>query len=266
MIKCGRQLRGPLQVQRPHLPRGTGDVGAPRHLPELLHHRRHLLPLRPAEVRHEIRILDLQRGPGLPQALQRQLLGRPVRLLEERDMGHRGGARLPQHQQPVQERPADRDGHLLLHHHQAQDPVLHGQPDPPHGAHLLLVYPGVLPASRGGRESDPRNFHSAVPGGLPAPGVEDLAADLPGTAAHRQVPALHLPHEHRVHSGHGDHPQLELPGPPDAPDAQLDPRGLSQVPAHHALHEETQENETKMDDGDARGRGWGYSPPLPRLT
>ncbi|CAL1282911.1 unnamed protein product [Larinioides sclopetarius] len=41
-------------------------------------HRRHVLPLRSAEVRHEVRLVDLQWGPGLAQSLQRQRLGGPV--------------------------------------------------------------------------------------------------------------------------------------------------------------------------------------------
>ena len=33
----------------------------------LLHHRRHLLPLRPADLHHEVRVLDLHWRPGQAQ-------------------------------------------------------------------------------------------------------------------------------------------------------------------------------------------------------
>ncbi|GIY92187.1 acetylcholine receptor subunit beta-like 1 [Caerostris extrusa] len=86
------------------------------------------------------------------------------------------------------------------------------QSDPADGAHFLPLYPGLLSARRGWRKSDPWHLDPAFAGRFPAPSVEDLATDFAGTSAHRQVPAVHLPHEHGVHPGHRDHPQLELPG------------------------------------------------------
>lgn len=178
-------------------------------------------------------------------------------------MGHRGGARLPQHPQPVEDGPADGDRHLLLHHDPPQDPLLHGQPDPADGAHLLPLHPGLLPARRGRRESDPRHLDPALARRLPAARLEDLAADLARASAHRQVPALHFPHEHGLHPRHRDHPQLELPRAPDPQDAQLDPGGLPQVPTRSAAHEEAQENPAPVDDGDARTGRDASPPPYP---
>ncbi len=53
-------------------------------------------------------------------------------------------------------------------------------------------------------------LHFAVTGRLPAAGVQDSAAHVPGAAAHRQVPPLHVHHEHRLHPSYCSHHQLEL--------------------------------------------------------
>lgn len=165
-------------------------------------------------------------------------MGGSVRLLEVGHVGHSRSARLPQHPQPVQDRAAHGDGHLVLHHDPPQDPLLHGQPDPADGAHFLPLHTGLLLAGRGRRKSDPWHLDPALTGRLPAAGLQDLAADLARASAHRQVPAIHLPHEHGLHPGHRDHPQLELPRAPDSQDAKLDPGGLPQVPTRSAAHEE----------------------------
>ncbi|GFR06699.1 uncharacterized protein TNCT_669191 [Trichonephila clavata] len=147
----------------------------------------------------------------------------------------------------------DRDGHFFLHHDSTQDAFLHRELDPPHGADLFPLHPRLLPARRGRRESDVGHLHPAVPGRLPVACLQDPAPHLTRVAPHRQVPALHLPHEHRLHPSHRDHHQLELQGAQDTQNAQLDPRGLPPIPAHHAHDEASQEDASALDDGPARG-------------
>lgn len=105
-MQRGRELRGAIQEQRAHLSERRRPLGASGHLPEFLHHRRHLLPLRPANLHHEIRLLDVQRRPSVPGFVQQQELRRSVRLLEERHLGHNQRSCLPQH---LQRRLSNRD-------------------------------------------------------------------------------------------------------------------------------------------------------------
>lgn len=60
---------------------------------EFLHDRRDVLPVRPANLRDEVRLLDLQRRPGVAVPLQQQGLRGPLRLLEVRNLGHCRGDR-----------------------------------------------------------------------------------------------------------------------------------------------------------------------------
>lgn len=145
-MQRGRELRGALQEQRADLSKRRRALGPTCDLPEFLHHRRHVLPVRPANLHHEIRLLDVQRRPSLPGLVQQQELRRPVRLLEERHLGHHQRACLPQH---LQRRLSNRDGHHFLHNNQTQNPVLYGELDPAYRAHLFPLRAGVLPSSRG---------------------------------------------------------------------------------------------------------------------
>ncbi|GIX77218.1 acetylcholine receptor subunit beta-like 1 [Caerostris extrusa] len=111
--------------------------------------------------------------------------------------GHRGGARIPQRLQQLQVRKGHRNRHLFLHHY-TQDAVLHREPDPADGADLTFVYPGVLPARGGRREVTLGISILPVARRLPAARSQDPAPTA-RAAPHRKVPALHLPHEHRLH-------------------------------------------------------------------
>lgn len=65
-----RQLRGTLQEQRSHLSERRRAVGTASDLPEFLHDRRDVLPIRSANLHHEVRLVDVQRRPGLSSPLQ----------------------------------------------------------------------------------------------------------------------------------------------------------------------------------------------------
>ena len=62
--QSGRQLRDGDGHEGGHPPGRPRALAGARLLQELLLHRRHLLPLRPAGVLHEVRVLDLQQGRG----------------------------------------------------------------------------------------------------------------------------------------------------------------------------------------------------------
>lgn len=239
-------------------------MGSAGHLPELVHDRRDVLPVRSADVHHEVRLVDVQRRPGLAGAVQQQELCRSFRLLEVRYVGHHRGAGLPER---VRRQP-DRDGHHVLHHHPAQDPVLHGQLDPADGTDFVPLRACVLPACRSRRKGDARYQYSAVTGCVPVAGVEDSAADLARTATDCQVFAVHLHHEHRLHPGHRHHHQLELPWAAHAPHAHVDPVRVPALPAGHAAHEAPPEDAAPLDDGDARHEHAPAAahPPLVRLA
>jgi len=111
--------------------------------------------------------MDVQRGPGVPRAVQQQELRGPVGLLEVRHMGHHRSARLPECVPRRKETEPHRDGHHVLHYHPEENSFLHCQLDPPHGAHFISLRVSVLSASRGRRKSDTRNQYSPVTGCVP---------------------------------------------------------------------------------------------------
>ena len=74
-------------------------------------------------------------------------------------MGHYRGARVPQRTQRVD---AYGDGHYVLHHDPAEDPLLHCQLDSPHRPHLIPLRPRVLLAGRGRRKGHFRHQHSPL--------------------------------------------------------------------------------------------------------
>jgi len=63
-VQCGRKVRGVLQAERRHLQPRRGAVDSAGHLQELVYDRRAVLPVRPAGVQDEVRLLDVQRRPG----------------------------------------------------------------------------------------------------------------------------------------------------------------------------------------------------------
>lgn len=249
IFQRGRQLRGAIQEQRAHLSERRRPLGPTGDLPEFLHHRRHVLPVRPANLHHEIRFLDVQRRPSLPGLVQQQELRRPVRLLEERHLGHHQRSGLHEH---LQRRLSNRDRHHLLHNHQTQNPVLHSEPDPADRAHLFPMRARVLPSSRGRRESDSGDQYPPLIGRVPVTGQQDPATDLVGAPVDRQVSPLHVHHEHGQHPSHGDHHQLELPRAEDPQNASIDQEDILEVSANYTDDEEAQEDASQVDDGDSK--------------
>ena len=167
--------------------------------------------------------------------------------MEERDLGHHQRAGLPKH---LQGRFPNGDGHHVLHHHQTENLVLHGESYSPDRAHLISLRAGVLPSGRGWRESDAGYQHSPLVGRVSVTGQQDSATDVSGASADRQIPAVHFHHEHGQHPRHGDHHQLELPRAEDAPNATADQENIPQVSADDLADEETEENAPQVDDGD----------------
>ncbi|XP_012928871.1 neuronal acetylcholine receptor subunit alpha-2 isoform X2 [Heterocephalus glaber] len=228
-----RGVRSDPHDQGPPLLHGRRALGAPGHLQELLQHRRHLLPLRPAELQDEVRLLDLRQGQDRPGADGAD--GGPEGLLGERRVGHRGGhGHLQQQEVRLLRRDLPRR-HLRLRH-PAPAALLHHQPHHPLPAHLLPHRAGLLPALRLRREDHAVHLSAAVAHRLPAAHHRDHPVHLAGHPAHRRVPALHHDLRHPVHRHHGLRAQRAPPldahphhGPLGAPG----PAGLRAPVAAH---------------------------------
>ena len=85
-------------------------------------------------------------------------------------------------------------------------------------------------------KGDVGHQYSAVTRCVLAARVKNPSTDIDRVAAHCQIPALHLHHEHRLHSSHCCHHQLELQGAQNSLNAKLDTGPLSQVPTNHSPH------------------------------
>ena len=131
-------------------------------------------------------------------------------------MGHHRGSRIPQCTQRNGAGNTHGDGHYVLHHHSAEDPLLHCQLDPPHRPHLIPLRPGVLLACRGWRKGHLRHQHSPLTRCVPLARLQNLTADIARPPAHCQIPAIHIHHEHGLHPCHGRHHQLEFQGTKDS--------------------------------------------------
>ena len=117
-----------------------------------------------------------------------------------------------------------------------ENTFLHCQFNPSHRPHFIPLRARILLARRGWREGylrwvyfeetfphkkeigylitsrlfHHRHQHSPVTCRVPAARVKDSPAHLTRPTAHRQIPALHLHHEHSLHPGYRRHHQLEL--------------------------------------------------------
>lgn len=67
-LQCRRRIRRHAHDQGPAVPHRSCSLGPPGHLQVLLLHRRHLLPLRPAELQDEVRLLDVRPRQDRPGA------------------------------------------------------------------------------------------------------------------------------------------------------------------------------------------------------
>ncbi|KOX71570.1 Acetylcholine receptor subunit beta-like 1 [Melipona quadrifasciata] len=129
---------------------------------------------------------------------------------------------------------------------QTEDLVLHGESHTTDRAHLLSLRAGVLPSGRGWRESDAGNQHSALVGRVSVTGQQDSATDVAGASVDRQIPSVHLHHEHGQHPRHRDHHQLELPRAEDPQNAAADQENIPQVSADAPADEATEENPAQI--------------------
>jgi len=72
-IQRRRQIRSVLQAERGDTESRRRAVDPASHLQEFVHHRCKIFPVRPAELRDEIRLVDVQRRPGnIAQTVRRQ--------------------------------------------------------------------------------------------------------------------------------------------------------------------------------------------------
>ncbi|XP_027405783.1 neuronal acetylcholine receptor subunit alpha-2 isoform X2 [Bos indicus x Bos taurus] len=210
--------------QGPPLLLGPAALGTACHLQELLQHRRHLLPLRPAELQDEVWLLVVRQGQDRPGADGAD--GGPEGLLGERRVGHRQRHRHLQHQEVRLLRRGLRRRHLLLRH-PAPAPVLHHQPHHPLPAHLLPHRARLLPALRLRREDHPVHLCAALTHRLPAAHHRDHPVHLAGHPAHQRVPALHHDLRHPVHCHHRLRAQCPPPLRQHPQHAPLGAGGLS---------------------------------------
>lgn len=126
---------------------------------------------------------------------------RPAGLLSVGGMGHHGRAG-GQAREVLRVLRGTVPGHILQHHAQAEDAVLHGQPDHTVRGHIVPVRVGVLPAVRVRREGVAVHIHTAVAHRvLPAAG-RDHTAHVAHRAAARQIPAVHHGPGHAVRVRH----------------------------------------------------------------
>jgi len=103
------------------------------------------------------------------------------------------------------------NGHNVLHSNSKENSVLHCEFDTAHSPHIFPVRASVLLASRSRRKGHAGHKHFTVTSRLPTARLQNTATHFFSTAAHRQILAIHVHHEHRQHIGHCYHNQLELP-------------------------------------------------------
>lgn len=70
IFQCRRRVRRHPHDQGPPVSHRANPLGAPRHLQVVLLHRRHLLPVRPAELQDEVRLVDVRPRQDRPGALR----------------------------------------------------------------------------------------------------------------------------------------------------------------------------------------------------
>lgn len=101
-------------------------------------------------------------------------------------------------------------GHILQHHAQAEDAVLHGEPDHTVRGHIVPVRTGVLPAVRVWREGVPVHIHPALAHRvLPTPG-RDHPAHVAHRAPARQISPIHNGPGHVVRVRHRGRAERKL--------------------------------------------------------
>ena len=77
-----------------------------------------------------------------------------------------------------------------------------GELDSAHRPYLISVRPCVLLTGRGRRKSHTWYQHSPVTRCVSSAGIENPAANFSCAAINRQIPALYVHHEHRLHPGY----------------------------------------------------------------
>lgn len=99
----------------------------------------------------------------------------------------------------------------LLQSDPSQNFILHRKLDHPLRVDFLPIGKRVLLARGRWREDDHVHKYPIGVGGVPVTGQQDPAAHVHLDPFDRQVPLVHLHHEHLHYIHHGDHNKLELP-------------------------------------------------------
>ena len=151
-------------------------------------------------------------------------------------MGHHGGAGPAQREILQLLRRHALPRHLLQHHVEAQDALLHGQFDHPVRRHFLSLRARLLPAGRFRREDVPLCLHPPLPHCvLLAPG-RDYPADVADRPSPGQIPPIHDDTGDAVRPGDDHSAQRQLPLAVDPPDGALGQTRLYRILAQTAVH------------------------------
>jgi len=122
--------------------------------------------------------------------------------------------------------------YFLQHHAEAQDAVLHCEPDRALRGYFLPIGAGLLPASRLGREGGPVHFHPAVADHVLLAHLRDHSVDVTGAAAAGKISPLHHGDGRSVGRHHHHRPQRPLPQAEHPQNGAVGERGESvkQIP------------------------------------
>ena len=135
-------------------------------------------------------------------------------------------------QEPLRLRPSQATARRLDNLHAAhpqENPVLHGQPDHSVRPDIVPQRLHLLPAGGCWRKDDHVRLHPPRSHRIPAPRLKDLASDITHSSSDRQVPPLHIRHEHICNRPGCLHHKLEFQDAKDAPNAQMGASSFHQI-------------------------------------
>lgn len=110
-------------------------------------------------------------------------------------------------------------------------------------------------------EGNPGHIDFVVVGCVSAAGVEDTAPHVLSASIDCQISSVYLYNEFHLNLRHRHCYQLEFSRSAYPQNVQLGACCLSQISARTAVYEETQEDETTLDDGHVQLAQWVSSPP-----
>lgn len=233
-VQCWRRLCSNPPDEGASIPRRSHQVDAASHLQVLVQHRRHLLPVRPAELQDEVWLMDLRPRQDRPDQHGQQR--GPDGLLGEWRVGHRQRRGQVQHQE-VRVLHRDLLGHHLLLHHPEASFVLHHQPHYPLSADLLSDGAGLLFALTVRRKDHLVYLSLAVPDRVPPADHRDHTVHVSGDSANRRILALHHGLRHALHHHHRLCFECAPPVAPNPWHAAVGAESLPGVGSQSPVHE-----------------------------